>query len=478
MDPIKISAHNSVDLYCKENIDLSVIIPVFNVEAFLPACIDSLFRQSDLRLEIILINDGSTDRSGEIADQYAERDSRVKVMHQKNGGASVARNAGLEFAQGAYIAFLDSDDWVKENSLVELYHEATKYRADVVKGNLLYYYHENNITNGPFNKAPKKIQYMPFSGKDCFIELVNARAYPPMACNYIYRKMYLEEINARFEEGIMAEDELWTPIVLCQAERAVIVDVDFYYYRQRGDSVMHTTHIRRRLESLFRVADRLFEFADLYNFSGDNAALKNGLYVVVFRIYAMAFKAVSLLKDSSVILPEHQLDRFWRDCLEMMPEPQKRCRDLYRNAATFLKQYTDWRTSDWVASIDYQMKIGQKLMLVYNTIQGEELTLQIEDVPADWTITTDRKYFQQAEAVVFYLPGLVQELENDLDKPEDQFWVSWYLESEKDYPAINDPEMRDVFDFWICRPKNEEQEEHPLVRLCREIDEKITCKKN
>ena len=453
-------------------IELSVIIPVYNVEDYLPACIDSLLKQGELCLEIILINDGSTDRSGAIADQYAEKDSRIKVIHQENGGASVARNAGLELAQGEYIAFLDSDDWVKEDSLCELYHEAIKYQADVVKGNLLYYYHENNITNGPFNMVPKEIQYIPYLGKNCFIQLSKARAYPPMACNYIFRRMYLNEIKARFEEGIMAEDELWTPIVLCQAERAVIVDIDFYYYRQRESSVMHTTNIERRLKSLCCVADKLLEFADLYNFSSDNAELKNWLYVVISRIYSMAFYYVSQLKDSSLIIPKHHLDRIKRDCSEMMPEPQKRCRDLYRKSEILLKKYTDWLASDWVAPVAFQIKIAKKLMLIYNTIQGDDLSLKVEAVPSDWAITTDRKFFQQANTVVFHLPGLYKELEMDLDKPDNQFWVSWHLESEKDHPLINDKEMQDLFDIQISFPENEEQKEHPLVRLCREIDKK------
>ena len=98
-------------------IDMSVIIPVYNVEKYLTVCIDSLMSQGDLRMEIILVNDGSTDLSGEIADEYAKKEGRIKVIHQENGGASAARNTGLDIASGEYIAFLDSDDWIKEKSL-------------------------------------------------------------------------------------------------------------------------------------------------------------------------------------------------------------------------------------------------------------------------------------------------------------------------------------------------------------------------
>ena len=93
-------------------IDISIIIPIYNVEKYLTVCIDSLMNQGDLRMEIILVNDGSTDLSGEIADEYAKKEERIKVIHQENEGASAARNAGLEIAQGEYIAFLDSEDWI------------------------------------------------------------------------------------------------------------------------------------------------------------------------------------------------------------------------------------------------------------------------------------------------------------------------------------------------------------------------------
>ena len=93
-------------------IEGSVIIPVYNVEKYLVACIDSLMCQGDLSMEFILVDDGSTDLSGKIADEYAKKEDRIKVIHQENGGASAARNAGLDVAQGEYIAFLDSEDWI------------------------------------------------------------------------------------------------------------------------------------------------------------------------------------------------------------------------------------------------------------------------------------------------------------------------------------------------------------------------------
>ena len=450
----------------KKRIDLSVIVPVYNVEAYLPECIDSLLQQHDICLEIILIDDGSTDQSGTIVDQYAGKDKRIKVIHQQNGGASAARNAGLDIAQGEYIVFIDSDDWVKENSLCKLYHEAIRYQADMVMGSITC--HEpNRLSKGLCKPVPKELLYIPFDGKEGFIHLAKAGVYTFMVC-ICYRSIFLKKIQARFEEGIMYEDELWTPAVLCQAAKLVITDIEFYYYRQNEESVMHTTSLFRRLDSLFRVTDRLIAFADNYDFSGKDRELKSRLYVNIFKLYARTFDLLACVKDTSYTLPDYHLDRFWRDCREMTLEPQKICKRYFHHAEKELKKYTDWVVSGWVASIASQMNAGQKLMLIYNVLPDEDLTLKVEDVPTGWLITTDRRYLQQADAVVFHLPSLYQVCENDLDKQEGQVWISWYLESEKEDSWVENPEI-DVFDHWICYRQDESQQEHPLVRLCRKL---------
>ena len=102
--------------------------------------------------------------------------------------------------------------------------------------------------------------------------------------------------------------------------------------------------------------------------------------------------------------------------------------------------------------------------MAYHTIQDEELTLRMEDVPAGWVITTDRRYLQQADAVVFHFPGLYQVLDNDLAQREGQVWISRYTESEMENTWMEDPDIRDMFDYWICYHPDEEQKEHPFVQ--------------
>ena len=128
----------------EKHIDLSVIVPIYNTETYLPVCLDSLLGIDGPCVEIVLVNDGSTDGSGMIADAYAQKDSRIRVIHRANGGASAARNTGLEVARGEYILFVDSDDWVLSDALVSLFHAGVESRADVVMGEIRFCDQEGN----------------------------------------------------------------------------------------------------------------------------------------------------------------------------------------------------------------------------------------------------------------------------------------------------------------------------------------------
>ena len=331
---------------CKE-INMSVIIPVYNVEEYLPECLDSLSSQGDIRLEIIIVDDGSTDRSGAIADQYALRDSRIKVIHRANGGSSAARNAGLEAAQGEYIAFLDSDDRLKENSLCDLYKSAIQHQADVVMGQVLYCRQDDSIMKSS-NHIHKDYLNKPLAGKDCFTMLIQTDYYLSMVFAYKYRRKYLETIHARFEEGIVHEDELWTPLILCQVERMVIVDLEFYYYRIHDKSITNATDYYRRVYSICRVADKLFEFVDQHIFFGEDRDLKSWFCANIFRLYYYIFELVPKIKDTSIELPNHQLDCLEKYSSDMTPEPLKRCHFYISTSKNYLKEYDNWKNAEWV----------------------------------------------------------------------------------------------------------------------------------
>ena len=123
---------------------VSILVPVYNVEAYLPKCLNSLIGQTLQEIEIICIDDGSTDSSGTILDEYAAKDKRIRVVHQKNGGYGKAMNTGLHLAQGEYIGFVESDDFAATEMFVQLYQAAVKYRAQIVKSNYYRYWENPN----------------------------------------------------------------------------------------------------------------------------------------------------------------------------------------------------------------------------------------------------------------------------------------------------------------------------------------------
>lgn len=185
------------------DIDISIIVPIYNVEKYLAVCIDSLLSpQCVIRLEIILVNDGSTDSSGRIADKYAKEESYIKVIHQKNRGVSSARNAGLDIAEGKYIAFVDSDDWLNIDSLLFLYQEAIKYQVEIATGNM---WEVKNNTIEPYRWISNELNNKLISGKEYFVWLVQQNIYSSVVVRnilteykFVLRKVLSMRMNCGF----------------------------------------------------------------------------------------------------------------------------------------------------------------------------------------------------------------------------------------------------------------------------------------
>lgn len=429
------------------DVSLSFIIPVYNVESYLPACIDSILALSLQRLDIILVDDGSTDRSGEIADRYAEKDSRVQVVHQENAGLAAARNRGMELAKGEYLAFVDSDDWLIGNRIVEILEMAVRGNADMGMGNLLFCYPDGREEN-PFLPIPEELVGKVTEGRYCFAKLMKRNACPPMVCGFLYRREWLQGLNLRFE-NVLHEDELWTPMALCQARRVVVTCTCFYGYRQREGSIMNTLKQEKRIRSLVFIANRLIRFAESDRFDSGDREVKSQLYVKCYWLYSLAFTRVARIRDSRFVMPPHHLFRLFMVRNLLSAEAKRVCISYYRAARRGLREYLLWRIGYWVETTYSCRRIlpEKKLILVYNTMWKEPLDIPVREIPADCLITTDRRYLKEADLVVFHLPTLEQELEGDLDKPEGQKWVAWSLECEENYPFMKDAEFMEVFDY-------------------------------
>ncbi len=217
---------------------ISVIVPIYNVERYLSECIESILNQTYRYLEVILIDDGSTDQSGKICDNYAEQDFRVKVIHQKNGGAANAKNAGLKVATGKYLAFLDGDDFLEKDAYLHMIKELEEYQADVVQCCLRYIYcnrKEDKIVN-------KKITI--FDTKS-YLEKYTWDWTCGLMTDKLYKRKLFEGIF--FEEGHKIDDEFFTYQGIMRAKKIVYYPKIVYNYRQRKSSVMYTESSQQRI---------------------------------------------------------------------------------------------------------------------------------------------------------------------------------------------------------------------------------------
>lgn len=211
---------------------ISVIVPVFNTETYLAACLDSILSQSYRRLEVIVINDGSTDFSLNIAEKYAEQDDRVKVYSFENSGLSQARNHGLDLATGHYITFVDSDDLLLPDALEVMYNyicmpDIDMVEGDTVKGKIVGTYN--------YSKQCKKEIYTP---KDAISHILYQNKLLPSVCGKLYKAELFSEL--RFEKGILYEDLNIFYHILERCNKILKIEFPVYFYRETEGSILNS----------------------------------------------------------------------------------------------------------------------------------------------------------------------------------------------------------------------------------------------
>ena len=231
---------------------VSIIVPVYNVEKYLHRCVDSILAQTFTDFELLLINDGSRDNSGAICDEYAAKDSRIRVFHKENGGLSSARNLGLKNVRGTYIIFVDSDDyWLDLDSLSVLYGVASKFDCDIVRGEYIYVDDNDKYLFDSIDRKKRKYSNVVMPGGD-FIEQIVCGKW--MACMSLYRGSIVQMFNEmqKFQEDIEFHIRLFANKMSC-----VYTPLVFYAYRLRQDSLANTMSAVN-LEYSFRLC-RIFE---------------------------------------------------------------------------------------------------------------------------------------------------------------------------------------------------------------------------
>lgn len=230
-------------MIAENSIKISVIIPVYNSEKFLERCLESIINQSLKELEIICVNDGSTDKSAEILNNYAKKDERIRVLNQNKCGLSIARNLGIDSANGKFIGFVDSDDYIDFNFYEKLYKAATESNADMAC---------SGIVRKNDKKSKVILRYKNKKIADSLEKKIELANIPE--CCYVWNKIYLREkimaSGIKFKEGAYYEDLIFTPQAMIYLGRLVSVPDITYHYWKHKDSVIKMDTDKTRSDKL------------------------------------------------------------------------------------------------------------------------------------------------------------------------------------------------------------------------------------
>lgn len=225
---------------------ISIIVPVYKVEKYLNKCVDSLICQTYQNLEIILVDDGSPDNCPKICDEYAKKDSRVKVVHKENGGLSDARNAGMKEITGEYVSFIDSDDYVSIDFFESLFNVMNKTQSDIVECSVLKVYEGRENDRSETNSNTEEVKV--FNTEDALKNLILDVLFRQHVWNKLYKASVVKDIL--FEKGKLNEDEFWTYQVFGNAKKVARYEKSMYFYLQRQGSIMANGYSLKRLDGL------------------------------------------------------------------------------------------------------------------------------------------------------------------------------------------------------------------------------------
>lgn len=250
---------------CKEQIKVSIIVPVYNTSQYLEKCLDSLIKQTLKDIEIICVNDGSTDDSGKILENYAKKDKRVVVINQKNMGQSAARNAGLDAARGEYIGFVDSDDYVLADMYRKLYENALNHNSDVVMSSI-------KVLDSKTNQITENDSYLSvgvfnshfdnrcFTYKDCKDFIFRICVVP---WNKLYKASFLKLNGIKFVKGLNFEDNVFALEVFLNAKMSIVRDALIVYRRDSLTSYSFNNDSKKL--DFFKVLDEQEKIIEKYN---------------------------------------------------------------------------------------------------------------------------------------------------------------------------------------------------------------------
>ena len=229
---------------------ISIIVPIYKVEKYLDRCINSILNQTFKDFELILVDDGSPDRCGDICEEYAKKDKRIKVIHKENGGLSDARNAGLDIATGKFIGFIDSDDFIHKDMYMVLYDAIIKSKSDISQCKFKYFSKEDELNKNIINDGKYEI----YNNINAIEEIIDNKNLNTNVWNKLYKRELFNDI--RFPKGKIHEDEFVTYKVFYRAKTVSYVNKELYYYFSNDTGIMKNLNINSKFDWIEAIEER------------------------------------------------------------------------------------------------------------------------------------------------------------------------------------------------------------------------------
>lgn len=276
-----------------KKVAISVIVPVYNVEKYLNKCINSILNQTFKDFELIIIDDGSSDKSGLICDEYEKKDKRIKVIHQENKGLSAARNIGIDLAIGDYITFIDSDDYIDENYLCIFYSVISKNNADIVMGGNIIV-NEDITTSDSLNK---KYSFEIIEKRETYKKMMNNETITFSAWAKLYKSNLIKKI--KYPIGKYYEDVYVINDIIECADKIIFTNYNGYYYLKRDDSIINSCMNTRHMD-LIDAATKYKDFM-ICNYPELNSYTIKGFIISNFMIYNKAVLSDKFVNECKYI---------------------------------------------------------------------------------------------------------------------------------------------------------------------------------
>ena len=332
---------------------ISIIVPVYKVEKYINRCLDSILNQSYKNLEIILVDDGSPDRCGEVCKEYAKKDSRIRVIHKENGGLSDARNFGMKYITGEYTLFLDSDDYIEKNCIETLLKVAQENKSDIIQSGFYYDYDTYLLYDDRYYTEDSPIVNL--DNNSLMRELViNERVK-----NFVWGKLYKSELirDKYFKKGVLFEDVFWAHNIMKDVKKYTIIHKLLWYYTQREDSIVGK-YSSKNLDILKGLKERK-EFLKI-NYPN----LLGEINKLIFTTSMLHYNIILKLRDSNLEIAKKEIKE---DILKNYSE-------IYRSLDNY---FLKWQ----LIIFKYIPKLNRMPILlkrVFEKIKGEKLLKRID----------------------------------------------------------------------------------------------------